>query len=169
MSGTHQPPIRAYMHNLTVMTSSVPRCRWLLQGLERLIVWARMSFNPARSRSLVIRKGRVTSQFHFATEDTTIPSVVEKLVKSLGKVYNSDLKDTAARQACANDLNTWLMTVEKGSQENSRLGSPSTGSYLVFYGPSSCTKSQSPPWSPCTEVVALVAALQSVGVTGWPF
>lgn len=43
----------------------------------------------------------------------TIPSVAEKPVKHLGKVYTSDLKDTTAQQACANDLSTWLTTVDK--------------------------------------------------------
>lgn len=35
-SGIHQPPIRAFMDDLTVTTLSVPGCRWILQSLERL-------------------------------------------------------------------------------------------------------------------------------------
>ncbi|XDV27663.1 hypothetical protein PO909_031163 [Leuciscus waleckii] len=74
-SGTHQPPIRAFMDDLTVMTTSVPGCRWLLQGLERLTSWARMSFKPGKSRSLVLKKGKVSDRFHFALGKTMIPSV----------------------------------------------------------------------------------------------
>lgn len=41
-SGTQQPPIRAFVDNLTVSTS-VAGCRWLLQGREQLITWARVN------------------------------------------------------------------------------------------------------------------------------
>lgn len=37
-SGVRQPPMRAYIDDLTVPTSSAPG-RWILQGLERLIKW----------------------------------------------------------------------------------------------------------------------------------
>ena len=61
-SGVRQPPIRAFMDYLTV-TTAVPGARWLLQGLESIMVWARMSFKPAKSRSLVLKKGKVTDRF----------------------------------------------------------------------------------------------------------
>ncbi|CAJ1075238.1 LOW QUALITY PROTEIN: uncharacterized protein LOC109089580 [Xyrichtys novacula] len=112
-SGTRQPPIRAFMDDLTVTTTSVPGCRWLLQGLEQLISWARMSFKPAKSRSLVLRKGKVSDQFRFMLGDIRIPSVSEKPVKSLGKLFTGDLKDTAARQGTSDDLDTWLSAVDK--------------------------------------------------------
>ncbi len=67
-SGTRQPTIRAFMDDLTVTAASVPGCRWLLQGLQRLILWARMSFKPAKSRSLVLKKGKVANHFRFTLE-----------------------------------------------------------------------------------------------------
>lgn len=70
-SGTWQPPIRAFMDDLTVTAASVPGCRWLLQGLQRLILWARMSFKPAKSRSLVLKKGKVANLFRFTLEGVT--------------------------------------------------------------------------------------------------
>ncbi len=112
-SGIWQPPIRVYMDDLTVTTSSVPGCRWILQGLEHLISWARMDFKPAKSRSLVVRKGKVTDQFRFAIGGVRIPSVGEKPVKSLGKIYNCILKDTAALQSTTEELGTWLTAVDK--------------------------------------------------------
>ncbi|RXN38269.1 reverse transcriptase [Labeo rohita] len=109
-SGTRQPPIRAFMDDLTVMTTFVPGCRWLLQGLERLISWARMSFKPAKSRSLVLKKGKVSDRFRFALGETTIPSVTEK---SLGKIFNSSLKDSAAIKQTKRDLTIWLTAIDK--------------------------------------------------------
>lgn len=54
------------MDDLTVITTAVPGARWILQGLERIMVWARMSFKPAKSRSLVLKKGEVTDRFRFS-------------------------------------------------------------------------------------------------------
>ncbi|KAJ3593282.1 hypothetical protein NHX12_005617 [Muraenolepis orangiensis] len=88
-SGQRQPPIRAFMDDLTVMTESVPGCRWILMGLEELVEWARMRFKPAKSRSMVLRKGKVVDKFRFNIADTAIPSISEKPVKSLGKVYHA--------------------------------------------------------------------------------
>lgn len=98
-SGTRQPPIRIFMDDLTVMTTFVPGCRWLLQGFGRLITWARMSFKAAKSRSLVLKKGRAVDHFHFALDGTQIPRVT--------------LNDTAALQETRRDLTTWLTAIDK--------------------------------------------------------
>lgn len=112
-SGIRQPPIRAFMDDLTVTTESVPGCRWILQGLEKLIRWARMAFKPAKSRSLVLRKGKVTDRFRFNIEGALIPTVSEKPVKSLGKVFDSSLKDTSAVQSTCQELDSWLRAVDR--------------------------------------------------------
>ena len=39
-TGVRQPAIRAYMDDLTVSTSPVQGCRWILTGLTKLISWA---------------------------------------------------------------------------------------------------------------------------------
>ena len=57
-SGFRQPPIRAYMDDLTVTTTSATRCIWLLRGLERHIEWARMSFQPRKCESVVLKRGK---------------------------------------------------------------------------------------------------------------
>lgn len=112
-SGIRQLPIRAFMDDLTVTTTSVPGCRWILQGLEHLINWAWMEFKPAKSRSLVVKKGKVTDQFRFSLGDIQIPSVGEKPVKSLGKIYDCTLKDTASLQTTTKQLGIWLTAVDK--------------------------------------------------------
>ncbi|KAJ3582934.1 hypothetical protein NHX12_000088, partial [Muraenolepis orangiensis] len=112
-SGQRQPPIRAFMDDLTVMTESVPGCRWILKGLEELVEWARMRFKPAKSRSMVLRKGKVVDKFRFNIADTAIPSISEKLVKSLGKVFDCSLRDTASIQSTCTELDGWLKSVDK--------------------------------------------------------
>ena len=80
-----QPPIRAYMDDLTVTTTSVMGSRWILRSLEKLIAWARMKFKPAKSRSFVMKKGRTADNFRFPLSGTTIPTLSEYPLKSLGK------------------------------------------------------------------------------------
>ncbi|XP_015259791.1 PREDICTED: uncharacterized protein LOC107104322 [Cyprinodon variegatus] len=112
-SGIRQPPIRAYMDDLTVTSTSVTGCRWLLRGLERIMAWARMIFKPAKSRSLVLRKGKVEDKYRFCVDGVPIPTVSEKPVKSLGKIFDSTLKDKAAVEAAQLKLKAWLAAVDK--------------------------------------------------------
>ncbi|XP_059199347.1 uncharacterized protein LOC131979398 [Centropristis striata] len=112
-SGVRQPPIRAFMDDLTVTTTAVPGARWILQGLERIMAWARMSFKPAKSRSLVLKKGKVTDRFRFSLGLHQIPSVTERPVKSVGKVFTCSLKDADSIKATSADLEGWLRTVDK--------------------------------------------------------
>nr|XP_055028991.1 uncharacterized protein LOC129418090 [Misgurnus anguillicaudatus]XP_055035306.1 uncharacterized protein LOC129423146 [Misgurnus anguillicaudatus] len=112
-SGIRQPPIRAYMDDLTVTSTSVAGCRWLLRGLERITAWARMMFKPAKSRSLVLRKGRVEDKHRFYVDGVIIPTVSEKPVKSLGKIFDSTLKDKVAVEAAHRELKSWLSAVDK--------------------------------------------------------
>lgn len=50
-SGIRQSPIRAFMDDLMVTTESVSGVSWIL-----LMTWARMSFKPSKSRSLLLKK-----------------------------------------------------------------------------------------------------------------
>lgn len=112
-SGIRQPPIRAYMDDLTVTATSVAGCHWLLQGLERLFTWARMVFKPAESRSLVLRKVKVEDKYRLSLAGALIPSVSKKPVESLGKIFNSTLKETAAVQSEGKELKRWISAVDK--------------------------------------------------------
>ncbi len=112
-SGIRQPPIRAYMDDLTITTTSVPGSRWILQGLERVITWARMSFKPSKSRSMVLKKGKVVDKFCFSISGTVIPTITEQPVKRLGKLFDSSLKDSAAIQNSNKELGAWLTKVDK--------------------------------------------------------
>ena len=58
-SGEHQPPGRAFMDDMTLTTKTVIEAKWTLQELETAITWARMKVKPIKSRSLVIKNGKV--------------------------------------------------------------------------------------------------------------
>lgn len=74
MSGVRQPLILALMDDLTVTTISVPDCRWILNDLKEMMIFcAHMSFKPAKSRSLMLWKGKVTDKYCFSLGSTKIP------------------------------------------------------------------------------------------------
>lgn len=52
-------------------------------------------------------------KFCFRLGEDLIPSVTEKTVKSLGKVFSCSLKDTDSIKATISDLERWLRTVDK--------------------------------------------------------
>ncbi|TWW71597.1 hypothetical protein D4764_16G0000940 [Takifugu flavidus] len=72
-----------------------------------------MSFKPTKSRSMVLKKGKVVDNFRFSISGTVIPSITEQPVKSLGKLFDSSLKDTAAIQKSTEELGGWLTKVDK--------------------------------------------------------
>ena len=107
------PPIRAYMNNM-ITTTSVIGTRWLLKGIEKLITWARMSFNAAKSRSLLLKNGKL-SEDRFKLSGEYIHSTKDKPVKSLGKRFNHTLKDALAIQKTRDCLERWLNKIDRAS------------------------------------------------------
>ena len=112
-SGIRLPPIRAYMDDLTVTTASVTGCRWIVRGLEKHITWARMKFKPSKSRSVVLKRGKVENKFRFCIAGEIIPTLSEKPVKSLGKVFHYTLKDKVSIEGTSSDLMGWLKRVDR--------------------------------------------------------
>lgn len=65
----------------------------------------------AKSRALVVRKGKVSDKFHVFVVSIPIPSVTEKPVKCQGKMFDSMLKNTAALQETNREPRTLLAAV----------------------------------------------------------
>lgn len=94
----------AWLLGSRITTSSVPGTRWILQGLEKNMTRARMSFKPSKSRPLVVKKRRVRGKFHFALSGVTMPSITENRLKSLGKVFDPSLKNSAPIKKATKNL-----------------------------------------------------------------
>ncbi|KAK0153078.1 putative ferric-chelate reductase 1 [Merluccius polli] len=125
--GIQQAPIRAFMDDLTITAKSVPQGRWILDDLVELTNWARMEIKPAKSRSLILMRGRVEYQFlfqfFFKIREDIIPTVQEKPVRSLGKWYRADLNDKESVKEMFIQAETWMTSLEKS-------GLPSCHPYL---------------------------------------
>jgi len=61
-SGMRLPPIRAYMDDMTTMTTKVACTNRLLGKLTDNFEWERMQFKPSKSRSISIVKGKVVDE-----------------------------------------------------------------------------------------------------------
>ncbi|KAI4827058.1 hypothetical protein KUCAC02_030485 [Chaenocephalus aceratus] len=72
-----------------------------------------MRFKPVKSRSLVLREGKVMDRFRFSIEGAPIQTVSEKPEDILCKIFNSSLKDTTSVQATGQELERWLREVER--------------------------------------------------------
>lgn len=53
------------------------QARWILKNLGDVAAWARMKFKPRKSRSMVIRYGKVTSKFQIQVQWEVIPLIEE--------------------------------------------------------------------------------------------
>uniref|UniRef100_A0A3B1JD36 Reverse transcriptase domain-containing protein n=1 Tax=Astyanax mexicanus TaxID=7994 RepID=A0A3B1JD36_ASTMX len=111
-SGHRLPPIRAYMDDLTTLTSTVACTKQLLGKLQDNIDWARMRFKPSKSRSLSISKGKLVDQ-RFHIKETPIPLVSELPVKSLGRWYNASLKDSDQADQLRKETIKGLASIDK--------------------------------------------------------
>ena len=58
-----------------------------------------MKFKPAKSRSLLLVKGKLDDEARFIVGGQAIPTISEEPVKSLGRWYDSSMKDTKQAQA----------------------------------------------------------------------
>ena len=106
-SGVRQPPIRAYMDDITITTTSTIDVRWGLKGIGKLVIWARMSFNALKSWSLVLKKGIAMEKDRFKLSGETIPTIQEKSIKRRGKHIDRSLRDTIAIQETKDNLEKW--------------------------------------------------------------
>lgn len=72
-----------------------------------------MSFKLSKSRSTVLKRGNMIDKFWFSISGTAFPSITKQPVKSLGKLFDSSLKDSAAIQRLSKELGAWFTKVDK--------------------------------------------------------
>lgn len=99
-NGIRLPPIRAYMDDMTILTTTAACTRWLLRKLQENIKWARMNINR-------------TSHNKFCIGDNPIPTVSEQPVKSLGRWYNAGLRDKKQVQQVWQNITNNLENINK--------------------------------------------------------
>ena len=108
------PPIRAFMDDLTCMQQSYEGMVKLLHRLQELIKWLRMQFKPHKCRTLVLKKGRIVDDSFELGDGSSVmrmPSVVEKPVKCLGRLYTAALSDSDRKEEIKKDIEDGLRKI----------------------------------------------------------
>ena len=86
------PPSRGFMDDITILVTSQISADGLLQRYYDLFTWERMKAKSKKSWSLSFVGGSVR-EIHFKIGGDKIPTVREKPVKSLGRLYSIPLTD----------------------------------------------------------------------------
>jgi len=93
-SGMRLPPTRAYMDDMTTMTTTIACTNRLLGKLTDYILnLLKLNLNGHECNLSPLNQGKVVDKTFFINGEA-IPTVKEKPVKSLGRWYDGDLKDT---------------------------------------------------------------------------
>ncbi|GFS06192.1 reverse transcriptase [Elysia marginata] len=93
--GCSMPLLKAFMDDTTIICSKEEETRRMLARLDTLMTWCRMKFKPKKSRSLSTRKGKIEKKaVTFTVAEQQIPTVSQESVKSLGRWYDSSMRDT---------------------------------------------------------------------------
>ncbi|XP_057296162.1 uncharacterized protein LOC130625104 [Hydractinia symbiolongicarpus] len=99
------PPVKAFMDDIFLMSSSVPQTQNLLDRCVTALHWAGMGFRPSKSRSIFIANGKVLDQSPFGVLQEPIPFIHANPVKFLGRTINSTLSDsTVVQQVIVNPV-----------------------------------------------------------------
>ncbi|XP_076155564.1 uncharacterized protein LOC143138951 [Alosa pseudoharengus] len=112
-AGSRQPPLRGFMDDLTITTTTHVQARWILKTLGAVASWARMAFKPRKSRSMVIRRGKLTEAFELHVQGEQIPTIRENPIKCLGKWYDDTLSDRNNISDTVNQADEWLRRIDK--------------------------------------------------------
>lgn len=102
-SGICRLPVKDFISNLTVTTESVAGSRF-----DKLIGWIRM---PAMSRTLLLKMGKNVDSI----EGTPITSDSEKLLKIVGKMFNSIMMNTEPVQETCQEVHNWFRGVDRSA------------------------------------------------------
>ncbi len=100
------------MDDLTLLNLSTEAVKSILRKLEKFMDWGRMKFKTKKSRSLVLKRGKLVD-FHFTLCGEEIPTIQEQPVKSLGHWYTEDLKDTRRVQETMRQINQGLESIHQ--------------------------------------------------------
>ena len=105
-------PKKAFMDDIAILTKTVPSMKKMLSRLDELITWARMKFRASKSRSVTFKDGKQRS-VKFKVAGETMPTLAEKPVKSLGRLYEGNLTDRHKGVEIHKEAEEGLKTIHK--------------------------------------------------------
>jgi hypothetical protein len=89
------------------------QARWILQALEHAAKWAKMSFEPRKSRYLIVDNGGTTKHFRLRIHGKEIPSVTGCPFKCLGKRFDVTLYERKKVARFVQQLNERTRNIDR--------------------------------------------------------
>ena len=113
--------LRAFMNDLSLMSSTVSGTQTLLYQCTTALAWADLGFRAYKSRSIVIIKGRSMNTTPFFVSKATdqpepssfTPSIRSILVKFLGCIIDGSLSDRNSLVELADTILAGLRIIDK--------------------------------------------------------
>ena len=120
-NNTELPLLRAFMDDLSLMSSTVSGAQTLLSRCTTALTWAGLEFRAGKSCSIVIIKGRSMNSTPFSVSKATdqpessssIPSIHSRPVKFLGRIIDGSLSDRNSSVELADKLLAGLRIIDK--------------------------------------------------------
>ena len=94
VGGCYMPPLEAFVDETNIICSKEDETCRKLERLDVLMAWGRMKFKPKKFCSLSFRKSKIDAMTIFTVASQQIVTVSQEPVKSLGRWYDSPMKDT---------------------------------------------------------------------------
>ena len=115
------PLVRAFMDDMSLMSSSVPGANDLLSLSTTVLTWADISYRAHESPSIVIIKGRSMNSTPFSIEKPStptdfsnfIPSIHSQPVKFLGHIIDGSLSDRKSVSELEKKLFSGLKIIDR--------------------------------------------------------
>ena len=93
MSNNSTILIKAFIDDMTIVLKDVKAIHQAINKVNELLQWAKMKVKQTKSRSLTLSRGKADPKAIFTIANNNILTVCDGPVKSLGRWYDSNLKD----------------------------------------------------------------------------
>ena len=105
--------LRAFMDDVSIVTTSVPQAKKALERTVKALKWARMKLKTVKSRSIVLKDGLPLKLEPFSVDETVIPGLHTKPLRTLGRVFTFSLNDREAVDTMMKEFVESLRKIDK--------------------------------------------------------
>ena len=110
-------PVKAFMDDMFLMSPSIPATQVLLDRFAVALIWARMSFRAAKSRSMLVDKGKAIDISPFSFSCEIIPSIHANPVRFLSRTIDFTVSDKHSVEKFVTEVLSGLTLIDKSSHK----------------------------------------------------
>ena len=107
--------VRGFMDDISLLVPSVPMAKVALTRTDEVLKWARMALKPSKSRSVVMKRGKLQKVQPFFVDGVVIPGLQEKPLRTLGRFFDLSIDDKDSRTTLFDNFCNGLWKLDKSS------------------------------------------------------